>query len=85
MELAEMHINPLTCKFAFCISKSTCEKDKSAARPRKKDAGKESADPALAMPLQKLDQLRNQDSPAKLFRLMEGEKQPAPDKKGKNW
>ncbi len=61
------------------------ETQKVGGTPEKKDAGKESADPALAMPLQKLDQLRNQDSPAKLFRLMEGEKQPAPDKKGKNW
>ena len=43
------------------------------------------ADPSLAMPLQKLDQLRNQDSPAKLFKLMQGEPQPAPAKKGKNW
>ena len=43
------------------------------------------ADPSLAMPLQKLDQLRNQDSPAKLFKLMQGDPQPTPAKKGKNW
>lgn len=43
------------------------------------------ADPSLAMPLQKLDQLRNQDSPAKLFKLMQGAPQPSPAKKGKNW
>jgi len=43
------------------------------------------ADPALAMPLQKLEQLRNQDSPAKLFRLMQGDPGRTPDKKGKNW
>jgi Ca-activated chloride channel family protein len=42
-------------------------------------------DPSLAMPLQKLDQLRNQDSPAKLFKLMQGDPQPSPAKKGKNW
>jgi Ca-activated chloride channel family protein len=52
--------------------------------PDKKPADA-SADPSLAMPLQKLDQLRNQDSPAKLFKLMQGEPQPAPAKKGKNW
>lgn len=44
------------------------------------------ADPALALPLQKLDQLRHEDSPAKLFELMDADrsegnrKQPA-----KNW
>ncbi len=52
--------------------------------PDKKPADA-TADPSLAMPLQKLDQLRNQDSPAKLFKLMQGEQQPAPAKKGKNW
>ena len=53
--------------------------------PEKKDREKEPADPSLAMPLQKLDQIRNQDSPARLFQLMEGEKKSAPAKKGKNW
>ncbi len=43
------------------------------------------ADPSLAMPLQKLDQLRNQDSPAQLFKLMQGDPKPAPAQKGKNW
>jgi len=52
--------------------------------PDKKPADA-SVDPALEMPLQKLDQLRNQDSPAKLFKLMQGEPQPGPAKKGKNW
>ncbi len=43
-------------------------------------------DPQLALPLQKLDQLRNQDSPAELFELMQGEKQKGPPKSpGKNW
>ena len=41
-------------------------------------------DPALALPTQKLDQLRNQDSPAQLFQLMEGERKPA-KKNGKDW
>jgi Ca-activated chloride channel family protein len=52
--------------------------------PDKKPADA-NADPSLAMPLQKLDQLRNQDSPAKLFKLMQGDPQPVPAKKGKNW
>jgi len=45
----------------------------------------EQVDPELAMPLQKLDQVRNQDSPAKLQQLMQGkpEKQPKPN--GKDW
>jgi Ca-activated chloride channel family protein len=42
-------------------------------------------DPSLALPLQKLDQLRNQDSPAELFKLMEGEKDKTPRKKTKDW
>ena len=42
-------------------------------------------DPDLAMPLQKLDQVRNQDSPAKLFQLMQGKQQPNKPKPGKDW
>ena len=41
-------------------------------------------DPSLALPMQKLEQLRNQDSPAQLFQLMEGEKKPT-KKTGKDW
>jgi Ca-activated chloride channel family protein len=41
-------------------------------------------DPDLAMPLQKLEQVRNQDSPAKLQQLMQGQPQKQP-KKGKDW
>ena len=52
--------------------------------PDKKPADA-NADPSLAMPLQKLEQLRNQDSPAKLFKLMQGDPGRTPDKKGKNW
>ncbi len=50
----------------------------------KPDQPPEPVDPSLALPLQKLDQLRNQDSPAQLFQLMEGEKKPV-KKTGKNW
>lgn len=41
-------------------------------------------DPELAMPLQKLEQVRNQDSPARLHMLMEGQQQKT-GKKGKDW
>lgn len=41
-------------------------------------------DPDLAVPLQKLDQVRDQDSPAKLQQLMQG-RQEKPQKKGKDW
>lgn len=45
----------------------------------------QAADPALAIPLQKLEQLRSQDSPAHLFELMDGEKKPGVKTKGKDW
>ena len=61
------------------------EMQKVGGAPEKKDQPKESIDPALAIPLQKLDQLRNQDSPAQLFQLMEGDKKPAQKKTGKDW
>lgn len=41
-------------------------------------------DPELAVPLQKLEQVRNQDSPAKLQQLMQGKPQ-KPMPKGKDW
>jgi Ca-activated chloride channel family protein len=51
------------------------------AEPREEP---EPVDPSLALPLQKLDQLKNQDSPAQLFQLMDGEKK-APKKPAKDW
>ena len=58
------------------------------APERKPEDQREQADPALALPLQKLDQLRNQDSPAQLFQLLEGdrkgERKTAP-RTGKTW
>jgi Ca-activated chloride channel family protein len=52
----------------------------------KNEKGEETPiDPNLALPLQKLDQLRNQDSPAELFKLLEGEKDNTPRKKTKDW
>jgi Ca-activated chloride channel family protein len=52
--------------------------------PEKREEQKEQADPALAMPLQKLERVRDQDSPAQLFQLMEADKRPPP-KPGKDW
>jgi Ca-activated chloride channel family protein len=53
--------------------------------PKKAEGEQPPIDPSLALPLQKLDQLRNQDSPAELFKMMEGEKQPTTKKKTKDW
>jgi Ca-activated chloride channel homolog len=42
------------------------------------------ADPELSVPLQKLDQVRNNDSPGRLFQLMQDPKA-KPEKTGKDW
>ncbi|MEO5960312.1 MAG: VWA domain-containing protein, partial [Opitutaceae bacterium] len=60
------------------------ETQKVGGSPQEKDPPPpEAANPALAVPLQKLDQLRNQDSTARLFEMIEGEKKPAQKKSGK--
>ena len=62
------------------------ETQKVGGVPEKKDADKAPLDPSLALPLQKLDQLRNSDSPAELFQLMDAEnKKPETKKPGKDW
>jgi Ca-activated chloride channel family protein len=43
------------------------------------------ADPSLATPLQKLDQLRDDDAPAELYQMIENNEPHPPQKKGKNW
>lgn len=55
--------------------------------PRKQAPDQAATDPSLALPLQKLDQLRNQDSPAELFQLMDANnhKPTPPVKNGKDW
>lgn len=46
----------------------------------------EQKDPELALPLQKLEQVRNQDSPAKLQQIMQGQQQQKkPATPGKDW
>jgi Ca-activated chloride channel family protein len=60
------------------------EMQKVGGAQEKKDAPP--ADPALAVPTEKLDQLRNQDDPAKLFQLMQSEQSHGkPAQNGKNW
>lgn len=49
------------------------------------ESPEDKTDPALAMPLQKLQKIRDQDSPAKLFQLMEGKSESSPKKQGKTW
>jgi Ca-activated chloride channel family protein len=61
------------------------ETQKVGGTPKKKEGDPGQLDPALTMPLQKLDQLRNQDSPARLFQLMQGEQKPTPAPGGRNW
>ncbi|MEO6875825.1 MAG: VWA domain-containing protein [Opitutaceae bacterium] len=54
--------------------------------PEKPAGDNTPTDPSLALPLQKLDQLRNQDSPAELFQLMDANnKKTTPKSKGKDW
>jgi Ca-activated chloride channel family protein len=59
------------------------EQQKVGGTPEKKE-GAENKDPALAVPLQKLDELKNQDSPVQLYQLMQG-KPTAPKKPAKDW
>jgi Ca-activated chloride channel family protein len=59
------------------------EQQKVGGTPEKK-ADEEPKDPALAVPLQKLDQLKNQDSPVQLYQLMQ-DHQSKPKKTGKDW
>ncbi|HZP60331.1 MAG TPA: VWA domain-containing protein [Opitutaceae bacterium] len=58
------------------------ELQKFGGTPRQKSP--EASDPALAVPLEKLDQLKQQDSPALLYELMRGQTKPPADN-GKNW
>lgn len=82
-------------KDAFGDMKENPEQKKAEQKPQpqpgtQKVGGqqeKQSAEPAdaeLAMPLQKLEQVRNQDSPAKLQQLMQGQP-PKQKTTGKNW
>ncbi|HVU33179.1 MAG TPA: VWA domain-containing protein [Opitutaceae bacterium] len=53
---------------------------------QKKENAQAAANPALALPLEKLDQLRQQDSPAQLFQMLQGDRSQATRKQpAKNW
>lgn len=52
---------------------------------QKSDASPEQKDPALAVPLQRLQKIRDQDSPAKLFQMMDDSPESSPKQKGKTW
>jgi Ca-activated chloride channel family protein len=45
----------------------------------------ERTDPSLALPLQKLEKVKNDDSPGRLFQLMEPDKKPTQPATKKNW
>ncbi|MFZ9682988.1 MAG: hypothetical protein ACO3DQ_07285, partial [Cephaloticoccus sp.] len=53
--------------------------------PEKKEGTAANTDPALAMPLQKLQKIRDQDSPATLFQMMEGKPEKPAGNAGKKW
>jgi Ca-activated chloride channel family protein len=53
--------------------------------PEQKNPDAAADDPMLAAPLQKLDQLKQQDSPAVLYGLLRGENKTTPASNGKNW
>ncbi|MFI5356471.1 MAG: VWA domain-containing protein [Opitutales bacterium] len=53
--------------------------------PKDNQPPSQSTDPALAMPLQRLQQIKDQDSPAKLFQMMQGQPGTTAPKNGKNW
>jgi Ca-activated chloride channel family protein len=50
---------------------------------RKQNA--EMEDPSMVLPLEKLEKVKDQDSPGRLFQLMEDTKKPAPAQNKKNW
>jgi Ca-activated chloride channel homolog len=62
---------------------NTGETQKIGGQPRQPQEAK--ADPSLVLPIQKLDQLRNQDSPAELFQMMDSRENKPPPKKGRDW
>lgn len=62
------------------------ETQKVGGVPEKKDENKQPTDPALAMQLEKLEQLKDKDSPAKLFQMMQADQAPPAKKKNtKDW
>lgn len=62
------------------------ETQKVGGAREKKDQADATADPSLALPLEKMEQLHEQDSPAQLFELLQGDRNQTTRKKpAKNW
>lgn len=61
---------------------NTGETQKIGGQPKESD---EKTDPSLALPIQKLDQLRNQDSPARLFQMLDSQEHKPRPKPGRDW
>ncbi|HTJ79429.1 MAG TPA: VWA domain-containing protein [Rariglobus sp.] len=53
--------------------------------PTNKDGDSAKQDPALALPLQNLDQVKQQDSPARLYQLLQDPNAKSPAQTGHNW
>jgi Ca-activated chloride channel family protein len=53
--------------------------------PEQKTPDAAADDPALAVPLQKLDQLKQNDSPAAIYQLLRGQNKPPAASNGKDW
>ncbi len=62
---------------------NTGETQKIGGQPRQPPESK--ANPSLVLPIQKLDQLRNEDSPAELFQMLDSRDSKPPPKKGHDW
>jgi Ca-activated chloride channel homolog len=63
----------------------TRELQKIGGVPEKRTGDAATDDPTLVVPMAKLDQLKQQDSPAALYQLLRGENAPPPTPNGKNW
>jgi Ca-activated chloride channel family protein len=62
---------------------NTGETQKIGGQPKQPKEFK--SDPSLALPIQKLDQLRNQDSPAQLFQMLDSRDYKPSTKPGRDW
>lgn len=62
---------------------NTGETQKVGGQPQRPQEAK--SDPSMVLPIQKLDQLRNQDSPAELFQMLDSREYKPTSKKGRDW
>lgn len=61
------------------------QKDMQTVGGQQADASEVQEKPELAVPLQKLDRVKQQDSPARLFQLLQDDEPKSPQKKGRDW